>query len=47
MLPSKPSSQIQVPVRSSHVPWFEHKPSSGQSNSTNGKIYSWKVEGLM
>ena len=29
MLPSKPVSQIQIPVDPSQFPWFEHKPSPG------------------
>ena len=33
MFPSNPALQLQVPVVSSQNPWFEHVPSSGQSNS--------------
>ena len=29
MLPSKPISQMQIPVVPSQFPWFEHKPSPG------------------
>ena len=35
VVPSKPSLQTHVPVMSSHDPWFEHKPSPGQSNSVD------------
>ena len=33
VLPSKPSLHWHVPVESSQIPWLEHFPSSGQSNS--------------
>ena len=32
---SKPSKQTHVPVVPSHVPWPEHVPSPGQSNTDN------------
>ena len=32
---SNPWKQTQVPVVSSHVPWFEQVPSPGQSNSVD------------
>ena len=36
--PSNPSVQRQVPLDSSHVPWFEQSPSPGQSNSVGNKF---------
>ena len=39
-IPWNPSSQVQVPVVSSQVPWFEQTPSTGidgQSNSLENK----------
>ena len=39
-IPWNPSSQVQVPVVSSQVPWFEQTPSTGidgQSNSYESK----------
>ena len=32
---SKPSKQTHVPVVPSHVPWLEHVPSPGQSNTND------------
>ena len=43
MFPSNPSLHMQDPIVSSQFPWFEHKPSSGQSNSVNGRYYVYKV----
>ena len=37
IFPSKPVSQIQAPTESSQLPFPEHVPSPGQSNSKQGK----------
>ena len=38
VIPSNPGSQIQLPIESSQIPWLEHKPSAGQSNSNEMKL---------
>ena len=38
IFPSKPVSQIQAPIESSQLPFPEHVPSPGQSNSKQGTI---------
>ena len=39
IVPSNPSLHMHNPTMSSHVPWFEQRPSSGQSISVNGISY--------
>ena len=36
-VPLNPLSQRHEPIVSLHDPWFEHKPSPGQSNSIMAK----------
>ena len=43
VFPSNPSLHMQDPTMSLQVPWFEHNPSSGQSNSVNRWFYVHKV----